>query len=147
MAIPNTTVKSSHAVAIKKDGKVIGMIQKWSYSLNRDVTAIYELNPITSGEPVDNVPGNVKGLNVDVERVDLFGNEMEKAFGYAGLELLSDQTNPFDIVESWSNPDGTTEQYTYTGCWFTKINRSYEAGNDRVIRASGALQYLKRVKG
>ncbi len=146
MAVPNTRVRTSHALAIRVRGVTIGRIQSWTTNLGRSVEPIFELNPETSGEAVENVPGNVSGLTISVNRADLYGMKMEQAFGGKDLSMLSDQTNPFEVVEVWKNPDGSTEIYLYENCWFTAINRSMSASGNRIVIADGTIAYLRRRK-
>lgn len=147
MALPNTKTRTSHGLAIKVQGVTVGLIQSWNYSLTRDVTPVYELNPLTSGRPVDNVPGNIKGLTIDVTRVDLYNKTMEEAFGTSDLTMLSNQANPFEVHEVWQNPDGTSERYVYVECWFTRIQRRMDVTNNRIVTAEGTLTYKERKKG
>jgi len=144
--IPNTKVRTGHAVAIRVRGVTIGFITSWAYNLNRDISAVYELNPQTSGEPVENVPGNVTNLTISVQRADLYISKMEEAFGGQDISMLSDQSIPFEVYEVWNNPDGTREMYVYTDCWFSRIGRRIESTGDRVVRADAEITYVRRVK-
>lgn len=146
--LPNTNlgIRTTHSLAIRARGKHIGLVQSFGYTLARGATHIYELNPDTSGEPVDIVPGNVTGLELSVARVDLMKDTMEQVFGGTDLSMLSDQNNPFEIVEVWKYPDGTSEIYIYEGCWFTRITRRGDATGDRVLRVEGTINYLRRRK-
>ncbi len=147
MAMPNTKSRTSHGLAIRVNGITVGLIQSWNYGLTRDVTPVYELNPLTSGRPVDNVPGNVKGLTIDVSRVDLYNKTMEEAFGTTDLVMLSNQSNPFEVHEVWINPDGSTERFIYIGCWFSRIQRRVDVTGNRIVIAEGSLVYQDRKRG
>lgn len=144
--IPNTLtkVRTNLGLAIRVRGVTVGMIQTWTYTLSRGATHLYELNPDSGGEPVDVVPGNVTGQTITVRRVDLYVQKMEEAFGLLNLNTLADQSNPFEIVEVWKNPDGSTEMYIYEGCWFTRINRTNDAGGNRIVTAEGEIAYVRR---
>ena len=78
MGIPNTSTATSHAIAIRAGGVTVGMIQSWAPSQSRTVTPVYELNPATTGEIIENVPGNVAGTTIQVSRYDLFSTRMEE---------------------------------------------------------------------
>jgi len=147
-SIPNTHLKTrtNHSLAVRVRGITIGLLQTWNYALKRQVTPVYELNPDTTGEPVDNVPGNISDLDISVQRVDLYSSKMEEAFGGINLNMLSDQNNPFEVVEVWKNPDGTVEQYVYEGCWFTSISRDNAVSSDRIVKATGSLKYIRRIR-
>ncbi len=147
MAIPNVKTRTSHSMAIRANGVTVGLIQTWNYDLTRDVTPVYELNPLTSGVPVDNVPGNEKGLTITISRVDLYSKKLEQAFGTPDLEMLTDQSNPFILHEVWINPDGTTDRWVYEGCWFSAIRRRIDVSGNRIVVAEGSIVYLKRRRG
>lgn len=142
MSIPNTTVRTSHAVAIRANGVTIGQIQTWAPTQSRGVVHTYELNSATTGEVYENVPGNLTNLTIQVSRYDLFKKKMEQAWGTNfNIQMLTDQSNPLEISEKWSNPDGSIELYVYTGCWFTNLGRNMTANGDRIINVSAALMY------
>lgn len=145
MTVPNTTTRTSHAIAIRVSGVTIGMVQTWNPSQTRTVTSTYELNPATSGEIYENVPGNVAGTTITVSRYDLFSKKMEQAWGVGfDITMLSDQTEPLSIQEKWTNPDSTTELWVYSGCWFSSLGRTISATGDRIINASATLVYQKK---
>jgi hypothetical protein len=142
MAIPKTTVRTSHAVAIRANGVTIGQIQTWAPSQNRGVVHTYELNSATTGEVFENVPGNLSNLTIRVDRYDLYKKKMEQAWGSSfSIQMLTDQSNPLEISEKWSNPDGSTELLVYTGCWFTNLGRNLTANGDRIVSVSASLMY------
>lgn len=144
--IPNTTlrVRTSHSLAIRVNGKTIGLIQTLGYALTRTVTPIFELNPDTAGEPVDLVPGNVGTPELTVRRADLYTQKLEEVFGGVRLDMLSDQSNPFEVVEVWKNPDGTVETYVYEGCWFARISRTMQSTDNRIVFADATINYIRR---
>ena len=147
MPIPNTTVRTSHAIAIRCEGLTIGCIVTWNPAQTRTVTPTYELNPVTSGEIYENVPGNIAGTTITVNRYDLFNKKMEQAWGIGfDITMLSDQTQPLSIQEKWTNPDGSTELWVYSGCWFTSLGRTISATGDRIINVSANLMYQKKRK-
>lgn len=142
MPVPTTSVRTSHAVAIRANGVTIGQIQTWAPSQTRGVTHTFELNSVTSGEVFENVPGNMSNLTIRVDRYDLYKKKMEQAWGPTfSIMMLTDQTNPLEISEKWSNPDGSTEMLVYTGCWFTNLGRNLTANGDRIVNVSASLMY------
>lgn len=144
MGIPNTTVRTSHAVSIRVGGITIGQIQTWNPTQSRPVTPTYELNSITSGEVYENVPGNMTGLTINVSRYDLYNKRMEQAWGSNfNLRMLSDQQNPLAIIEKWVNPNNTTHINVYQGCWFTSLGRTLSATGDRIVNVNAALVYTR----
>jgi len=141
MPIPNTRVASQHVISIRYKGITIGVIQRWSPRQTRDMTPIYELNTATSGRRVDIVPGNLRTLQIDVDRYDLFNKRMHEAFGFPASAInLADHTNPFDVQEIWQLPSGVLIGTIYQGCWFSSIGRDFAATGDRVIMVRAQLE-------
>lgn len=144
---PQTSVRTSHAITIKAyDGTTVGMIKQWNPQLTRDITPIYEINAITSGDPVENVPGNVKGLTIKVQRYDLYTKRMEEAFGSQSVNWLSDADRPFSVFEHWRYPDDSIEVQQYIGCWFNQLGRNYQSDDTRVVLVDASITYLKRIR-
>jgi len=146
MAIPQTKVRTSLGLEVRAKGVTVGFIQSWNVSLTRTVTPVYELNPVSGGKPVDLVPGNDTDLRIDVGRMDLHRKKMEDVFGTTNIAMLSDQSNPFEVIESWMNPDGSVERYVYTGCYFSRISRRVDATGNRTIVVEGTINYVERRK-
>jgi hypothetical protein len=147
MAIPNTATRTDHALSIRVDGVTIGHIQEWTPSMGRTVTPVYELNSATTGEVIENVPGNISGLSITVNRFDLFSKKMEEVWGRNfNIQMLTDQTNPITIQEKWLNPSSAPEIWIYTGCWFTSLGRTASATADRITKANGAMMYVKKYR-
>ena len=145
MPVPNTTTRTDHALAIRVNGVTIGQIQEWGPQQSRTVTPTFELNPATSGEVYENVPGNIGGLTVTVNRFDLYTSKMEEAWGPGfSIQMLTDQTDPLEIQERWQNPDGTFEVYVYSGCWFNSLGRNHSAQGDRITKVNASLTYAKK---
>lgn len=143
---PNTLVRTSHAVTIRANGLTVGLLQTFSPSQNRQITPIYEINAATSGEPLENVPGNLGGLTIGVSRYDLYTKRMEEAFGTPNSAMLSDHNNPFQALELYLWPDNTREGYIYTGCWFSSLGRNLSATDGRTILANGQIQYVRKLR-
>jgi len=144
--VPNTTTATSHAISIQVNGDIIGMIQTWGPTMSRTITAVYELNPATKGAPIENVPGNLTGLSIQVSRYDLFETRMEQAWGsgYDVKDMLSNQMDPIKVQEVWKYPNGTTKGTEYTGCWFASLGRQISVQGDRLINVSATLMYVKK---
>jgi len=145
MPVPNTSVRSSHAVTIRVNGITVGLIQSWAPNEARPTTPVYELNSATAGEIYERVPMNITGTTINVNRVDLFNKRMEQAWGINfDLTMLTDQTNPLSIKETWANPDGSTAIIVYSGCWFTSLGRNLPADGDKVVRVNAAIDYVRK---
>lgn len=143
---PDTLTRTAHSLTIIVNGKPIGLISGWSPQMSRAVQPIYEINAETSGLPYENIPGNVTGLTISVTRFDLWTAKMEEAFGTTDLTMLSHQQSPFSVQEKWSKPDGTSEIYEYSGCWFTSLGRGLRSDDNRLVQVNATLVYLYKKK-
>jgi len=145
MGLPVTFTRTDHAITIRCNGVKVGRIQEWAPQQSRQATPVYELDADNGGAPVDNVPGNLGGLTMTVNRVDLYTVKMEQAWGPGfSITMLTDQTNPLDIQEKWTNPDGTTETWIYRGCWFTSLGRNHSATGDKITKVNASVAYLTK---
>jgi hypothetical protein len=122
------------------------VIQSWAPGQSRGITPVYEINVATSGQPIENVPGNVGGLTIQVSRYDLYSKRMEAAFGTPDVEMLGDQANPFQVLELWRFPDNTQEGRVYAGCWFSNIGRTYSATDARLVMVNASISYVTRYR-
>lgn len=143
---PETLTRTSHAITIKYNGQTVGLINSWAPNQQRTITPIYELNVETSGLPVENVPGNVTGLTIQVNRYDVWTERLEQVFGSQDLVMLANQKSPFQIEEYWTKPDNTLEVWRYEGCWFSNIGRSFKSDDNRVVLVNATLQYVYKRK-
>lgn len=143
---PDTMVRTSHSLSILVNGARVGLISGWNPTQSRDVNPVYELNVETSGLPFENIPGNVKGLTVSINRFDVWTARMEEVFGSVDLVMLSNQQSPFTVVEEWTKPDLTKESWEYTGCWFTQIGRNLRSDDNRIVQVNASLIYVYKRK-
>lgn len=144
---PNTRVRMGHALTIRARGQTVGLIQQFSpVNQSRPNSMIYELNATTSGEPVERAPQNLSGLSINIDRYDLYSQKMETAFGTADFQMLSDQTEKFQLREVWRNPDGSIESYIYLECIFASLGRRISVTGERTIMASAVIDFLKKVR-
>ena len=145
MGIPNTSVRASHAVTIRVNGITIGLVQSWSPNQARPTTPVYELNAATAGDIYERVPMNITGTTINVNRVDLYSKKMEQAWGpNFSINMLTDQTNPLNIKEKWSNPDGSSDIIIYSGCWFTSLGRNLPADGDKIVRVNATIDFVRK---
>lgn len=146
---PNTLVKSSHGIQIKVSGVTIGAINNWTPAPNqRAVTQVYELNPLSSGHPIDNAIGNLSGFTLAVDRYDIWTLPFELVFGgdITVEDALGNQVNPFDSYQYLWRPDGVIELTIYRKCWFSKVGRAYQSTGDRIVHVNAELTFLRRDK-
>lgn len=145
--VPNTRVRTSHALTIKANGVVVGLINGWTQAQSRTITPIYEVSEDDSGNPVENAPGNVTGLTIAVGRFDSYKRRMEEAFGTPDLIMLTRQSQPFEVMEVWASPHAQEdERYIYQKCWFSNLGRTLRSDDNRIVNVSATLVYTKKLK-
>ena len=147
MPVPTTSegIRTSHAISIHPSvgAAAIGQIQSWAPNQSRTITPTYELDSRTSGNVVDNVPGNVTGLTIQVSRYDLFTVKMEEVWGSSAFWMLGDQQTALEIREKWQPPGGgPAEFYHYKGCWFSQLGRNMQAEGNRIVMVNATLNYV-----
>ena len=143
---PQTLTRTSHGIQIKARGLTIGSIASFKPGpRTREFTHIYELNPLSSGHPVDVVPGNLGGFNIAVTRYDIWTEPFEKAFAGAMdiYEALGNQDRPFELYQFMWHPDGSKEIIVYRNVWIKEVGRQYQATADRVVSVGGSFVYLR----
>jgi len=144
---PQTLTKTSHGIQIKVRGVVIGSIASFKPGpWRREFTHIYELNPLSSGHPVDVVPNNLSGFKIAVTRYDIWTAPFELVFGgkMSIFEALGNQNEPFDVYQYFWHPDGSKEISVYRNTWIEQVGRTYDAGRDRVVLVDGSFVYLRK---
>jgi len=149
MTIPSTMTRTDHAMVIKAGDDIIGHIQDWTPAQSRTVTPVYELNANTTGAVVENVPGNIGGLTIGVNRFDLFAKRMEDIWGAKNyIIMLTDQKFAITVHETWrtvqdieTGATETTEGWVYDGVWFTSLGRTHSANGDRITKVNAAFAY------
>ncbi len=146
MPIPQTSIRTSHAVTIRAGGETIGMIQGWNPSQSRTITAAYEMKSDTSGKVQENVPGNESGLTIQVNRYDLFKSKMEEVWGDSSLNslrMIGNQLAPITVTETWKTPSHNADETNeYLGCWFSQLGRNMQASGDRIVQVNATLSYV-----
>ena len=154
---PNTRTQTSHPLVILANGVPIGAINQWAPEQNLAVEPVYEFGSFTGpfggvfGAPYEQVPGNISNLQIRVQRYDLYSNQMERAFGTASLDMLSNDpgdpnvTGLFTLRERWVSPNAA-ERYAiqYEGCWFTNIGRTLQSTDNRIINVNATIVYTCR---
>jgi hypothetical protein len=164
MTVPVTLTRTSHALTIRANGVAVGLINGWNPTQGRTVTPIFEVGVDGSGNPVEYMPGNATGLNISINRYDLYTLRMEEAFGTPDLTMLTRQNEPFDVFEVWQVPDITAlelalenagieagtikpkERFVYRGCWFTSLGRTIRADDNRIVNVNATLVYTQKLK-
>jgi len=144
------TTQHYHGYGIRVDGVFVGRITEWTpIQMSRPGTHIRELNPNTYGQPVDFVPGVEENFNMSYGRAEVWGEEIERAFGDSTVySLLLNQNRPFIIDEVYKRGNEVYAIYRHLGCWFTSKSQSamQAEGGDSVVRISGEIAFVNRVK-
>jgi len=143
------TTQTYHGFSIQVSGVTIGRLTEWTpQALDRDVTLLYELNAKTWGQPVDAVPGKANTFTVGFGRAEVWGEEIEKAFGETdAYTLLVNQSTPFAIDEVFLRGTSLYRRYRYLGCWFnSKSWDAFTSDGEGVIRVSGELTFVNKIK-
>lgn len=146
------TTKVYHGVSIVSSNGIVGRIQSWQPdAYTREGVHLYELSHVHFGRPVEYVPGKTTGFTIAVARAEVWGAEMELAFGSTMdlYEDLTDQNMPFMVQEFWfQGSNGKQNQvWTYQGCWFQNKNMdAITSDGDGITRISATLAYVSRQK-
>lgn len=146
---PETLTKTSHGIQIKVGGEVIGAVTSFVPGpARREFTHVYELNPLSSGHPIDVVPNNLTGFEIRVSRYDIWRQPFERVFGgtISIYEALGNQDRGFDMYRYFWHPDGYREVLVYRNTWIREVGRTFDAGRDRVILVNGSFVYLRKDK-
>ena len=143
------TTMTYHGFSIQVENATIGRITEWTpQQLDREVVHISELNAKTWGQPVDIVPGRATNFTLSFGRAEVWGEEIEKAFGEADpYTLLTNQNAPFAIDEVYLRGNQLYRQFRYLGCWFTnKSADAFSAEGDGVVRVSGEIAFVNKIR-
>jgi hypothetical protein len=157
--IPETLIRTSHALTIRANGISIGLINGWNPTQAKTITPAYQIGTnvdnTPSGEPVEKLPGNVTGMTIAIQRYDVYPVKMEEAFGtFPGdgsrksLSMLTQQDRAFEVREQWRFPDDAgagSEIVVYQKCWFSNIGKNFRSDGDRIVNVNATLEYTKRV--
>ena len=169
MAIPQTRVRTSHALSIRANGQTVGLINSWGPTQSRTMTPIFEVGVDNSGNPIEYMPGNMSGLTISVNRYDTYPQRMEEVFGARDLTMLTRQAEPFDMFEIWSVPEKgqleriasganlslasqsdvvfkQQERFMYRACWFTSLGRTLSSDDNRIVNVNATLVYTQKLK-
>jgi hypothetical protein len=154
--VPFTTTVTSHGLLIKTGKEVVGCISKFGPSMSRTVTPVFEFGSQTTGtggdvsadagEPYENVPGNISGTQINIERYDIYTARFERAFGTNDLVMLTRQDKPIQLIEFLAGPADNNLTFTtvYYGVWFTSLGRDYSADGDRIVKVSAQAMYTRK---
>lgn len=155
------TTQSYHGFSIQVvtaggAGVTIGRITEWTpLQMSRPATLVRELNADTYGQPVDIVPGVEENFTLAFARAEVWGAEIEVAFGVGGgpsgvdpYMLLVNQNQPFIVDEVYMKGNTVYRQIRYLGCWFTSKNTAQftAEGGDSIIKVDGEIMFVNRLR-
>jgi hypothetical protein len=136
-----------HGITITVNGNIVGRIQNWSVNVfQRTITHVRELNHNTFGRPIDIVPSINDGYTITANRVEVWGEELEKAVGYAlAYDDLINQTYPFAAKEMWFKGTQIYRIVDYHGCWFNNTDlESWDVTGDAIIKRAVGITFCSR---
>ena len=86
--IPNTTTVASYAYTVKANGSVIGTIQGFNPSANRNLERVREILN-TAEDIVEIIPGRSE-FTITLDRLETYNKGMMDALGFIDFTLISD---------------------------------------------------------
>jgi hypothetical protein len=108
--------------------------------MTRDMTRRRELDSDIPGQTVEIIPGAVTQFEITIERALLYKSNILEAFGIGGIEDLTQQNIPFEIVEVRNNLDGTQEIVTYNGCYFKDNPMSLDIDREWIMYQKATVE-------
>jgi hypothetical protein len=136
-----------HGLAIVVDNNIVGRIQSWAPQMySREGEWVYELNHFTFGRPVDYVPGINSNYTINCNRVEVWGQELERALGYPAVwSDLIDQDRPFAVKEFLLRGNNPYRTWEYTGCWFRNKNvQEFQSKETPQVMVTAELAFVGR---
>jgi hypothetical protein len=150
------TTKTYHGLAIVVNNITVGRISSYKVpTLARTITPVRELTPTgqaggSFGRVIEMVPGKAEdgSYTLTVARTEVWGNEMELAFGFAATFLdLTDQDRPFILEEQLYKGQTRYQTFRYSGCWFSELGQDdYTADGEAIIKVNATIMFTSRVK-
>ena len=118
-----------------KDGTIhiIGNAVTFSPTERRDMTYNFVIGNNPPDEARDIIPGVVREASITVDYVALYKEGVIKAFGqdsgYDVLISIRNQTKPFDVVVTVTDPSNSSSQVTtYSGCYISDYRATKDMG-------------------
>lgn len=144
--------KTYHGVVIMTDTQQpIGRIQSYNPKFaSRTLSPIYELNWATFGRPIDYVPSKEEGRGITCNRVEVWNEEFEIAFGGSLAPSqewidLCDQNRPFTLHEKWYKGTDDYRMWVYKGVWIaSKDLDELSADGEATVKANVEMNYVIR---
>lgn len=150
--LPRTETRLNHGLFIRVKGRGIGAILNFDVDQALQTRDEFELT-VDEAEVAHLHPNHISAQllserTINVTRADLYLDLMERVFAGDYLDMLSQQRYRFDLDEVWREPGGAIfgggSLWRFKDCIFERLNRSNDAGGDRVVRVSGTIRWTYR---
>ncbi len=128
-SILNSTTRTalSTQIIIMVNNEPVGAVQSFSESQQRSAKRVLEVG---LDGTVEVVPESPATFSLRVDRIVYDGLSVTEAFS-RGFRNIQAQRIPFDIVviDQYTGTDDDAVITTYEECWFTSIEKAYNADN------------------
>lgn len=124
--VPNTKSVVSYAYSIKANGTIIGTLQGFNPSANRNLERVREIkNELI--DTVEIVPGRTD-YTISIDKLETYDTTLMKALGYSNFTTLHEITDPIDIIEEITGPNGIRRVISYNKCWIQSVSKTVREG-------------------
>ncbi len=134
--IPNTTTVASYAYTVKANGSVIGTVQGFNPSANRNLERVREILNETD-DIVEIVPGRTE-FTITLDRLETYNKGMMEELGFSTFEDISQVTDPIQIVEEIRGPvalGSPSRIIVYERCWIQTWGKTIREGTITVTES------------
>ena len=129
--IPNTQSTVSYAYTIRANGVVIGTLQGFNPSANRQLERVREIQN-TLEDTFEIVPGR-SDFKITIDRIETYNKNVIGALGYNIFdESIAQIRDPITIVEQVTGPNGESRQIVYDRCWIGSWSKTIQEGTSTV---------------
>jgi hypothetical protein len=141
-----TRTALSTQIIIMVNGEPVGAVQSFSESQARSARRIYEIG--TDGT-LEIVPESPATFSLRIDRIVYDGLSVTESMS-RGFRNIQAQRIPFDIVviDQYTGVDLEAIITTYENCWFTSIEKAYNADNYIITEnVSVEVENIKTLRG
>lgn len=127
--VPSSNATVSYAYTVKNAVGVIGNLQGFNPSADRELERVRQLSTTIQDEDcVEIIPGR-SAFQITVDRFETFNQGLAAALhGATGVVDISQQQTPFNITETITNSAGGTRTIQYIGCWIKSVQKTIQEG-------------------
>jgi hypothetical protein len=141
-----TRTALSTQIVVMVNGEAVGAIQSFSETQNRSARRVFEIGVDGTLEIVPESPAT---FSLRIDRIVYDGLNVTEAMS-RGFRNIQAQRIPFDIVviDNYTGVDLDAVITTYENCWFTSIEKSYNADNYIITENVGVeVENIKTLRG